>query len=48
MRQERIRKTPRRRTVRVDPPAAKTLPRAPRPSYDDDLLDRIDQLLETV
>ena len=47
MRQEQIRKTPRRRTTRVEPPALLVTPRAPSNPDADDLLDRIDQVLES-
>ena len=47
MRQEQIRKTPRRRPRRVEPPALLITPCAPGNSDADDLLDRIDQVLES-
>lgn len=47
MRQEQIRKQPRRRPRRVEAPAELLVTRVPRPSGDDDLLERIDHVLET-
>ena len=46
MRQEQIRKMPRRRPRRVEAPAEIQVPQAPSSADADDLLARIDQLLE--
>ena len=46
MRQEQIRKTPRRKPRRVEPPALLVTPAAPVVADADELLDRIDRVLE--
>ena len=45
MRQEQIRKTPRRKPRRVEPPALILTPAAPAARDADELLDRIDRVL---
>ena len=47
MRQEQIRKMPSRRTRRVEPPALVLTPSAPVNVETDELLERIDRVLET-
>ena len=48
MRQEQIRKTPRRKPRRIEPPALQVTPAAPVAADADELLDRIDRVLESV
>ena len=47
MRQEQIRKTPRRKPRRVEPPAPLVTPAAPEVAEADELLNRIDRVLES-